>query len=368
MWLNFCRTKLIYKRLYSFLDSCNILHSLQFGFREKHSTLHALIGMTETIKESIDNGTFGCGVFVDLQTAFDTVNHTILLQKLEHYSVRGNVLNWFSSYLCNRKQYASVNGATSNQLIITCGVPQGSVLGPLLFIYINDLPTVSRCLSFCLFADDLNIYFNSGDLFTLQKVMNWELKKVKKWLDAIQLAPALNIEKTNFVIFHSPQRKIEENTVIKFMRKKISRKTSVKFLGILLDAHLSWKQQITELSKKLARTIGILYKIRHFVLLETPVLYFSLFYSFVSYGIAVWGLTHKSLLNPLIISKKKVVRMMCFEEPTAHTEPLFKELQFLEVREIHELQLLSFIQWLSKQDSTCSFSLILYTLLWCTHY
>ena len=199
----------MYKRHYSFLDSCNILHSLQFGFREKHSTLHALIGMTETIKESIDNGTFGCCIFVDLQKAFDTVNHTILLKKLEHYGVRGNVLNWFSSYLCNRKQYVSVNGATSDQLTITCGVPQGSVLGPLLFlIYINDLPSVSRFLSFCLFADDTNIYFNSRDLLTLQKVMNRELKKVKKWLDANQLA--LNIEKTNFVIFHSPKEKLKK--------------------------------------------------------------------------------------------------------------------------------------------------------------
>ena len=200
--------KIMYKRLYSFLDSCNILHSLQFGFREKHSTLHALIGMTETIKETIDKSMFGCGVFIDLQKAFDTVNHSILLKKLEHYGIRGVGLDWFSSYLSNRKQYVSVNGATSDYLDITCGVPQGSVLGPLLFlIYINDLPSISKVLSFYLFADDTNIYFSCHDLFSLQKIMNRELKKVKKWLDANQLG--LNVDKTNFVIFHSPQKKLK---------------------------------------------------------------------------------------------------------------------------------------------------------------
>ena len=173
----------MYKRLYNFLDSSAILHSLQFGFREKHSTLHALIGMTETIKETIDNGMFGCGVFIDLQKAFDTVNHSILLKKLEHYGIRGTVLDWFSSYLSNRKQFVSVNGATSDHTTITCGVPQGSVLGPLLFLlYINDLPNVSKVLSFYLFADDTNIYFRSHDLCSLQKVMNMELKKVKSGL------------------------------------------------------------------------------------------------------------------------------------------------------------------------------------------
>ena len=194
--------KIMYKCLYSFLD---ILHPSQFGFCEKHSTLHALIGMTETIKETIDNSMFGCGVFIDLQKAFDTVNHSILLKKLEHYGIRGVELDWFSSYLSNRKQYVSVNGATSDYLDITCGVPQGSALGTLLFlIYINDLPSISKVLSFYLFADDTNIYFSSHDLFSLQKIINRELKKVKKWLDANQLG--LNVEKTNFVIFHSPKK------------------------------------------------------------------------------------------------------------------------------------------------------------------
>ena len=243
--------------------------------------------MTECIKKTIDDGMFGIGVFKDLQKAFDTVNHSILLKKLEHYGIRRVALDWFSSYLSERKQYVLINGHSSEKLAISCGVPQGSVLGPLLFlIYISDLPNVSRYLSFFLFADDTNIYFKHCDLIQLQKIMNQELKKVRKWLDANRLS--LNIDKTNLVVFHSPQIKLVEPVIIRFGKKKIKRESCVKFLGIMLDANLIWKYHIAELSKKLSRSIGIFYKIRHFVPLEIlKSLYYSLFYSFVSYGIAV---------------------------------------------------------------------------------
>ena len=218
----------MHARLYKFFEDHDILHPLQFGFRGKHSTLCAFIGLTASIKKTIDDGMFGCGAFIDLQKAFDTVNHSILLKKMEHYGVRGIALDWFTSYLSDRHQYVSVNGYTSDYLNISCGVPQGSVFGPLLFlIYVNDLPNVSKLLSFYLFADDTNIYFKSNDLTHLQKIMNRELKKVKKWLDANCLA--LNIDKTNFVIFHSPRTKLPEPVIIRLCREKVQRENCVKF-------------------------------------------------------------------------------------------------------------------------------------------
>ena len=224
---------------------------------------------------------------MDLKKAFDTVNHTILLKKLEHYGIRGIPLKWFGSHLSNRKQYVSVNGCSSEELTLAHCVPQGSVLGPLLFlIFINDLTNVSKHLIFYLFANDTNIYFELTDLLQIQKVVNREFRKVRKWPEANWLA--LNIDKTNFVIFHSQQRKITDNIVLRFGRKSIKQESYVKFLGILLDSHLSWKFHLTELSKKLARTAGLFYKIRHYAPEDTlMLLYHGLFDSFLPYGMGL---------------------------------------------------------------------------------
>ena len=126
--------KIMHKHLFAFLEYHNILFQSQFGFRRNNSTLYALVQITEIIKESIDKGKYGCGIFIALRKAFDTVNHGILLKKLRHYGMRDNMLDWFQSYLSDRKQYVDINGKSSDLLDITCGVPQGSVLGPLLFL------------------------------------------------------------------------------------------------------------------------------------------------------------------------------------------------------------------------------------------
>ena len=126
--------RLMYNRMYKFFSDNDLIYPLQFGFRQKYSTVHALISLTENIRKNLDEGNIGCGIFVDLQKAFDTVEHDILLSKLEHYGIRGLANEWFKSYLSNRKQYVSINGYDSNLVDVKFGVPQGSVGSPLLLL------------------------------------------------------------------------------------------------------------------------------------------------------------------------------------------------------------------------------------------
>ena len=190
--------KLMYKRLYNFLNKNNIIYNLQFGFRQQYSTAHALINITENIRKALDGENIGGGVFVDLQKAFDTVEHQILLAKLNHYGIRGFTNDWFQSYLSNRNQYVSINGFDSGLTSINCGVPQGSVLGPLLFLlYINDL---NQAIKFCKghhFADDTNLLCLSNSINKLNKLVNTDLKHLVNWLNANKIS--LNVKKTEMV-------------------------------------------------------------------------------------------------------------------------------------------------------------------------
>ena len=150
--------KLMYKRLYTFLNKNNIIYNLQFGFRQQYSTSQALINITENIRKALDDGNIGCGIFVDLQKAFDTVDHQILLAKLNHYGICEVSNDWFKSYLSNCNQYVSINGYECGLAALNCGILQGSVIGPILFLlYINDL---NQAIKFCKvhhFADDTNL-------------------------------------------------------------------------------------------------------------------------------------------------------------------------------------------------------------------
>ena len=209
--------KLTYNRIYKFFSENNLIYSLQFRLRQKYSTVHALINLTESIRKNLDEGNIGCGIFVDLQKAFDTIEHDILLSKLKHYGVHGLANDWFKSYLSNRKKYVSINGYHSNLADVKFGVPQGSVLGPLLFlIYINDL---NQALKFCKvhhFADDTNLIHFSKSVNRLNKHVNLDLKNLTYWLNANKIS--LNVKKTELVIFKHQRKKLDSPIKIKLNR------------------------------------------------------------------------------------------------------------------------------------------------------
>ena len=171
-------------------------------------------------------------------------------------------------------------------------------------VFAFDLPGISKKLTFYLFADDTNIYFESSNLLDLQKTVNKELWKVRKWLESNRLA--LNINETNSVIFHSAGKEICDNITVKIGKKKIHRENHVRFLGVLLESTLSWKTNITELSKKLSRTVGLFYRIRHYAPQDTLILlYHGLFASLLSYGISVWGSNYPSFIDSIFVIQKK---------------------------------------------------------------
>ena len=349
----------MHQRLYDFLISNNILFKNQFGFRKKYSTTHALLDITEKIKDSIDKKKYGCGIFVDISKAFDTLKHNILLTKLDHYGIRGKALQWFTSYLSNRQQFVEINGVSSNLRSIVSGVPQWSCLGPLLFlIYINDLPNTSKILTFFLFADDTNMYFEHKSLSKLEHIINKELRKINDWLIINRLS--LNIQKTNFVVFHPYNKPLKNKITLIFGRNAIKESLSIKYLGLLIDSTLSWKSHCDKLSNRISRATGILYKIRPYVKKETLImLYYSLVYPHLIYGIEVWGSSMSSNISKIYLMQKKLVRMITKNDirltnyAYPPSEPLFHELKFLKLKDIHTMFVCKFVyKWTQGQTPT----------------
>ena len=334
--------KTIYVRIYSYLVKYNMIYSKQFGFRGNHSVNHAITSFTEHIRSLLDNGEYVCGVFVDLEKAFDTVHHDILCEKLKFYGLRGNINNLLKSYLSDRKQFVSINGFDSEVKDVTCGVPQGSSLGPLLFlIYINDLRLCLSETSCGHFADDTFIVFNSKKPKTIETIINHELKKVTKWLRLNKLS--LNAAKTEVIFFRSKRHSLNYDKIsIKMNGFKLTPVDFIKYLGMYIDRFLDWNQHIQELSKKLNRANGILSKLRY----NTPPdiclqVYYAIFYSYLIYGCNVWCFTSEENINAIQILQNKCIRIMTFAPYHSNVDQAFLDLKLLKVREVikmHQLK------------------------------
>ena len=299
--------KLMFNRLYSFLELHNCIYELQFGFREKHSTNHALMSMIQQIRDTMDTGNTSIGVFVDFQKAFDTVNHEILLRKLEHYGVRGTPNQWFTSYLTDRKQYVSLNSSNSDHAFIKHGVPQGSVLGPLLFlVYINDLHTCINHSTTRHFADDTNLIHVLNKTFPNSvKKLNQDLRSLNHWLLANKIS--LNSTKTELIIFRKLGTQIPEKR-IKLNGVKLKACSEVKYVGIILDEHLTFEPHRIILHSKLKRANNLLSISRHYVPRDILLqIYFGQFYSHLTYGCLIWGLNDNDNLK-ILTQQKKAIR------------------------------------------------------------
>ena len=328
--------KLMYDRLISFIDKHNILYKYQFGFRSKHSTNMALSILIDKIVSAIDKGEVVIGIFLDLKKAFDTVNHNILLQKLHKLGIRGVAHKWLSDYLCNRQQFVSFDGVESKFEKIVCGVPQGSILGPLLFLlYVNDIANVSKLLLPIVFADDTNIFLSGKNVNETINLFNTELCHVIEWLAANRLS--LNIAKTHYMIFKSSRRKIEQNVNLSINNHILEKVTQAKFIGITLDPSVNWYNHIQTIRNKVSRGIGILLKAKKVFKLPTLItLYNSFIFPHFIYCVEIWGKAPEIYLSSLIMLQKKVVRIIQSAKYLSESKPIFKCLNLLPLNYIYK--------------------------------
>jgi Reverse transcriptase (RNA-dependent DNA polymerase) len=307
--------------------------------------VHPLTLFTNSVAQSLNKKEHSIAIFCDLKKAFDTVDHKILLKKLSKIGVSNAALKWFESYLSDRYQYVCVGSSASRLLQIKIGVPQGSILGPLLFlIYINDLPKISKLLSF-LFADDTTLLASHRDPIQLFNFVNEEFQKIVHYFRAHKLS--LHPAKTKFILFSNsvPVLNMPLNVVINNNNlgqnsqnlispiERISSNSEVpaiKFLGIYIDPSLSFKYHISTINAKISKAMYFLRSAKN-VLSDSSMksLYYAIIHCHLIYGIQIWSCTSDSNLKELVKKQKDAIRIVSHSKYNAHTEPLFKKLNIL---------------------------------------
>ena len=294
-------------RLVKHLEDNNILSRRQYAYRRGRNTELAITEYINTVMESFANNSFTASVFLDLTRAFDCVSHDILLKKMDHYGVRDHALNWFETYLRDRKQYVTYEGESLDTKTVNIGVPQGSILGPIFFlIYINDIENACQDGDLILFADDAT-YFKCGrDINELIKTINRNLKLLVKWFNANRLS--VNIIKTESMI-HTRRNIYFPLPPIMVIEIPIPNNFTIKSLGIFIDFKLTWKPHLEYVQRKLSSACGLLYNIRNKITRPVArIIYFAIVYPYLNYGNILWSSSYKTSLHRIYITQKKILR------------------------------------------------------------
>ena len=336
----------LYNRMVSYIKKFNLLSPNQFGFREKFKTVDALACLVEQIRVCLDEKIPSTCVFIDLKKAFDTIDHEILLSKLDDYGFRGPIFSVIRSFLSNRKQFVQIGNEKSSLKDILCGVPQGSVLGPLLFIlYVNDLPSFVNS-DVKLFADDTTIFerIPSFDLNLITRSINL----VDTWMKGNKLK--CNVDKSKAVIF------AKNAPVLSFGNLNITIQSHLKYLGIEIDDSLTFKDHVHKIKSKLLfcnyivlRTRTLLTRTQLFAYYRTHVK------PIVQYGVLVYACTAYSNLSDIFKVQKRIIRSICFLPKYGSVSDIMSQNELPTVYELHVYELLKFVLCCIRQEHSHDF-------------